>query len=898
MLVGRGPEQSRIRELLDNARRGHSGVLLLRGEPGIGKTALLRYAESCAADLTVARVVGVESESSLPFAGLSALVRPLGAYLPGVLPRQRAALEAALALGPPVHSDRLAVAAATLALLAAAADDRPLLVLVDDAHWLDHPSREAVLFAARRLGDEGIAMLLCSRVDEAAPLREEQLPAVTVPPLGPSAAIDLLADTSDLAPSVVKRLYEATAGNPLALLAAPSWLTDDERTGRVPLAEPVRVGSAEAAFGRLAATLPHETRRALLVACSDGSGRLGTVLCALDVLGLGGGALAPAERAGIIDLSSNRLTVRHPLVRSAIYHSADPAERRAAHAALAAAYVDQPDADRRAWHLARAAAGPDEAAAGALEDAGSRACRRQGYAVAVHALVRASELSPHGSDAVRRLLAAAQAADLAGQPDRVAALTAAVAGGTDDPKVAADLALLRGRATRDHDPAAAAAEMERAGAAVAAHDAARESRLLLEAAMAAERFRVARAAELAERAGAAARRAGLDDGLAKLAHARLLHQMGRPVDRSTAVVVPPLVDLEDARILLWIVASNPVPDRDQNALVDAVVVMARDRTALGLLPEALLARALNQFYLGDWQTAIADSHEAIGLALAVDRPSIACEAHGNLARLHAFRGDDDECRTHLAEYLRLARAVGMPEYEDFAGVYLGELALTRGNDARAIEHFASTSAARTISRARASLIEAHVRVGREDEAKQSLAELQRLVAAGGSRAGRLFVPRLQGMLAHSTQDATAAFQTAMLAAKDLDWPLETARTELLFGERLRRDRQRRDARPHLLHAAELFDRLGARPWADRAMAELSATGQRLRRSPETAAQLTPQELQLARIIADGATNREAAERLFVSPKTVEAHLGAIYRKLGLRSRTELAARLVRTGLPR
>ena len=258
--------------------------------------------------------------------------------------------------------------------------------------------------------------------------------------------------------------------------------------------------------------------------------------------------------------------------------------------------------------------------------------------------------------------------------------------------------------------------------------------------------------------------------------------------------------------------------------------MARERAALGLLPEALLIRATGLFYLGRWDAAVADNHEAIELARATDQPSVVCEANGNLARIHAFRGHDAVCRTHLAEYLRLARDAGMTEYEDFAGVYLGELALTRGEFADAIEHLAPTNAVQSISRARAGLIEAYVRVGRRADARESLADLARLVERSNSQPGRVFVARLRGLLAENTDDAITAFDAAIAAAGVLAWPLETARTELLFGERLRRDRRRREARIHLIRAVDLFARLGADPWAERARTELSASGQRVQRS--------------------------------------------------------------------
>jgi DNA-binding CsgD family transcriptional regulator len=872
--------------------------LLVRGEAGIGKTALLEFARASAVGVTVVEVRGVESESRLPFAALSALAGPLLRHLPALMKRQRQAMEAALALGPPVETDRLAIAAATLELLSVGAEENPLLLLIDDAHWVDEPSREAILFAGRRLRAEGVGLLMASRDSEPRSLAGEGIPELLLGPLSAEDATELiLIGHPDVGPSVADQIRRQTAGNPLALLVVPELLTNDERRGRVPLSDPLRIGSAEATFGRLAAGLPEPARLALLLVCADGSGQIRPVVLALTQFAVSAEALTPAESAGLITITGGSVALRHPLVRSAVYYGADPGERRHAHAALAAAY-EGVDADRWAWHLGGASTGPDEQIALALEAAAERASQRHGYAAAVEGLARAAELSPHSDAAVLRLLAAARAADLAGLPDRAKALADAAAARTDDPLLRADLALLRARAARDRDPESAMASVEQAATAVAPVDAVRESALLVEGALAALYVDSGRAADLADRAVEAGRRAGTDSSFVELVQARCLHAAGQPVERSSVVVVPAVDDLEQAKAVLWLVGSNPVVDRAQQAVVEMIVGKAREMAALGILPEAMLVRATYRFYLGDWAGATADNHEAIELALAVDRPAIASEAHGNLARLHAFSGEEDQCREALAESVRLARIHGLAEDEDFAGVYLGELALPQGDPEEAIRCIGPTHAARTISRARAGLIEAYALVGRADEAHRSLDVLEGLVESTASPSGRAFVPRLRGLLALHPDEAMAHFEQAVCAAESLGWPLETARTELLYGQRLRRDRRRRESRPHLMRAAALFERLGARPWAERARAELEATGERARpRKAPVLDQLTPQEIQLARIVAQGLSNREAAEHMFLSPKTVEAHLSTMYRKLGVRSRTELAARISQ-GAPR
>jgi DNA-binding CsgD family transcriptional regulator len=890
MLIGRALERDRLREFLDPSRL-QGCALLVRGEAGVGKSALLDHAKASASAMRVVEAVGVESESTLPFAALATIAAPLVDHLARLPERQRRALVGALALGPPADGDRLAVAAATFGLVTLAAEERPLLVVIDDAQWVDEPSREVLLFAARRLRHEPVRLLLASRDDEAASLAGVGVPELVVGPLSPEDSVRLLMGTSDVSPAVAAVIEAATGGNPLALLAVPATLTVDQRVGRAALEDPLPVGSALAVFGRLAQALPRAGQRALLVACADGSGRLSPLLSAFDHLRLPRDALDAAERAHLVRTIGDRITVRHPLTRSAVYHGADVAERRTAHRALAVAYEGR-DPDRYAWHLGRAAHGEDERAAAALEDAASRAARRQGYAAAVDAYSLAAGLSPRAGDRARRLVSAARAAELAGLPERMLALTREAAAVTEDVRVLADLALLVGRAERDRDPAVALAALDRAATSVADADPARESALLEEAAVAATRVDAELAVEFAARAVSAARRAGLGTAMLETSHARLLHFAGRPQAQSNVVVLPDVGDLEDARAALWVVAAHPVPDRSQQAVVEKVIALARDRGALGLLPEALVVAGGNEFYLGDWTTAVADDEEAIELAMAVGRPAVACEAYGNLARVNAFRGREARSREQLETYLRMTRSLGLLEDADFAGVYRGELALTRGEPDEAIRCLAPTRYARTISRAHAGLVEAYARVGRTGEARRSLDDLVRLVQETDSMSGRLFVARLEGLLASGSEEAFAWFEEAVRHADFLAWPLESARTELMFGERLRRDRRRREARPHLSRAVEIFDSLGAEPWAERARSELAATGERARpRTFRATEELTPQELQLARIVAQGASNREAAERLFVSRKTVEAHLGAIYRKLGLRSRTELAARL-------
>jgi len=419
VLVGREGERTRLDSLIARARRSESAALLVHGEPGIGKTRLLEHAAAGATDLQVLRARPLEAESELAFAGLSELLRPILQLLDRIPAPQKAALSGALALGPSVPGDRFAVAAATLSLLAAVAEKSPVLVVVDDAHWLDAPSREALLFAGRRLGSEGVLMLLGMRDREwisAAGLGTLELHGLSAG--GAAALVERTGTPVDVA--VRNRIVTETRGNPLAILEAVATLTDAELLGKVPITHPLAVGaSLERAFAQRLDGLPQDTQDALLIAAASDTGSAGEIARALTQAGLNPDALEPAEREGVITLGGERIEFRHPLVRSAAYHLHDPAERRAAHRALATAA----DAgERAAWHLAAASAGPDEKVAALLETSAVGAFARSAYAAAARAFQAAAVLSVGDNDRVRRTIGAGRALWLAGEGKRAAAL--------------------------------------------------------------------------------------------------------------------------------------------------------------------------------------------------------------------------------------------------------------------------------------------------------------------------------------------------------------------------------------------------------------------------------------------------------------------------------------------
>src|SRR5262245_27362616 len=454
MLVGRPGECARVDLLLEAARQGRSGALVLRGEPGIGKSALLRYAAERANEMRVLEMRGIESEPELPFAGLSDLFRPVLDRIDALPSTQAAALRGALALGPPTSGDRYAVYAATLGLLAEAAEETPLLALVDDAHWLDRESAEALLFATRRLDVEGVAVLFAAREGfgvrgrGSASFEGPGIEEVVLSGLDVESAAALLETRASRAPSreVARRLGELTAGNPLALLELAALLTEDQLSGRAPLVEPAPVGaSVERAFLRLADSLGGQARQALLVAAVGATAELESILAAAETLGVAAAAFEEAEAAGLISLEGASLAFRHPLIRSVVYSAASPSARRAAHRALAATLVDTRNADLRAWHLASAALGTDDEAADALERAAPSARARMGYAAAAAALEHAARLTGDEEVRARRLHAAGDAVLRAGRRDQAVRLLDAAAACSPAAPLRAEIDHTRGR---------------------------------------------------------------------------------------------------------------------------------------------------------------------------------------------------------------------------------------------------------------------------------------------------------------------------------------------------------------------------------------------------------------------------------------------------------------------
>ncbi len=902
MLLGREREREVLDRLLVEARAGLSGVLALVGEAGIGKSTLLDWAAARTEGMLLLRARGVQSETHIPFAGLFELLRPALGRLDRIPLPQASALEGALALRPAHAKDRFAVGAATLSLIAAYAEAAPVAVLVDDAQWLDGSSADALLFAARRLVADPVAVVVTVRADEPSLLDGADLPALELGGLDDEAAGSLLRrEAPELGEEAVARLRRETGGNPLALLELMG-----QGVPELPLDVPLPVVTSVAhVYLERARALPERTRDALVLAAATDRGDLSLLARAGEALGLGLEDLVPAEQDGLLAVGDGRVEFRHPLARSAIYGAADPAHRRAVHRALAAALVDA-ETDRRAWHLSLAVVGPDDDASAALEQAAFRARDRSAYEVASSAFERAARLAASETRRGALLFAAADVAWLAGLAARATALLDDAAESVVEPQEALRIEHLRGRIAIRQGPLRAGRAVlleatERAGRA----DPALAVLMLAEAAQAS--FYGADAAGMLECADRARAFAVADAGersafLAGMTYGMAL-VLGDEGDAGAAAIRAAVLVLEgsdelqaDPRLLVW-AAMGPIWLREADighGLVDRALSGARAASAVGVLPHLLAHISIEQAATDRWVEAQAGFDEAVRLSRETGQRIVLPFALSRLAWLEARLGREDACRSHAAEALSISRDLEVTLCEIWSLAALGELELALGNVEAALARFEEQQAAierQAIADADLSpapeRVELLLRLGRDGEAAAAAESFERAAEGKGQPWARARAARCRALLA--SEDAFAeAFETALaLHGRTLD-VFETARTELAFGGRLRRTGRRAEARPRLRRAIEVFEDLGAAPWAELARVELAATGETARRrEPSSLDALTPQELQVSLLLAAGRTTREAAAALFLSPKTIEYHLRNAYRKLSIHSRDEL-----------
>jgi DNA-binding CsgD family transcriptional regulator len=902
-LKGRRSECAVFETLLAGVRGGRSGVLVVRGEAGVGKTALLEYAVESASDVRVLRVVGVQSEMEVAFAALHQLCAPILDRRPRLPGPQRDALGTVFGLGVGPAPSRLLVGLALLSLLSEVAEERPLLCVVDDAQWLDTASAQAMAFTARRLLAEPVGVLFAAR-EPGDELRG--LPELEVGGLRNGDARALLGSVLrvPLDERVRDRIVAETGGNPLALLELPRGLSPAQLAGGFAVTSALSLSARiEESFLRQLESFPEDTQRLLLVAAAEPLGDPELLWHAAAQLGIAPGALVPARAAGLLEVGG-QVTFRHPLVRSAVYGAASLSERQGVHAALADATDPEVDPDRRVWHRAQAAAGPDEEVASELERSAGRAQARGGLAAAAAFLERAAELTLDPSRRAQRALAAAQAKHQVGAFDAALGLLATAEAGPLDELGLAQVDLVRAHIAfvegdgRNGPPLLlrAAKRLEPLDRSLA-----RETYL---AALTATLFtgrlnagvgvlEVAGAARSAPPAAEPPRATDLLlDGLAALTTEGYV--VGAPMLRRA---VSAFRDQEisaaerELRFLLLAggMAQNTWDDRSWDVLSARLIELARDAGALTVLPIGLGIRFLLELFAGEFAAAESLAEEAQALSEVMRRDFAPMHA----LLLAAWRGRQEETARLIEAFTKPVVAWGEGQWLTAThystavlcnGLGRFEEALVAAEQAREYPYELGLGYANFVM---GELVEAAARSGKPARAAETVERLSEMARATATD-WALGSEACARALVSDGETAEALYREAIERLGRTRIRVQLARAHLLYGEWLRRERRRLDAREQLRHAHKLFTEFGVQAFAERARVELEATGERVRkRTAETIDQLTPQELQIAQMARDGLSNPEIGARLFISRRTVKYHLQKVFAKLDIRSRREL-----------
>ena len=913
-LVGRTSEQAALGRLVEQARSGLSGVLVVRGEAGIGKTSLLDAVASSATGFDVVRLVGIESEMRLGFAALHQLLAPFFDDIDSLPPPQARALSAAFGISDDVLPDQFLVGLAALTLVSAvAATRRPLLIVIDDTQWLDQESADALGFLARRLHADPVCLLASVRDSNASRDLFEGLPLLNLSPLSETASVVLLdaAVRKPLANHVRARLLAEARGNPLALVEFGRELSPDQLAGVAPLPEPLAVDRRlELHFLRQVGALPASTQRFLLVAAAEPTGDASAIWRAGRELDFDESASLPAQAAELLEIGP-QIAFRHPLIRSAVYQGASHADRRRAHAALADASDAGGDADRRAWHRAAAAQSPDDEVAAELEEAAHRARQRGSCAASADLLARAAQLTHDSQQRGARLVNAASADVTAGNPARAKANLARALPDLHDPLLVARVRRLEaaiavfdsvqgvgiGADPREQmvdsvsmmlDAARAFEPLDVRLARDAAFDVIQMAIYFGDssAVSTVEAAQVARSFKLP--AGTAPHAADLGlDAIAELlaegySSAReMLHNALTAVQHDPEVRGLP----RHLARACWI-AFALSDDDAVHELGTACAETSREQGAFRVLPEGLDYLGVRELRVGSLRAAENYFTEVIGIHEVLRRqngPGEPCKL-----MVSAWRGREADVRAQAAELASQAPPLGIVAiWTDYAVMTL-ELGLGNYQAASSLARGAWNQDVMFGGLRAADAVEAHVRSGNRDAALAAVAHLTERAAGTQSGLDLGLLGRSQALLASDTT-AEDHFSDSIGRLEAHGAEVHLARSQLVYGEWLRRQKRRRDARAQLEAARDIFVAAGANGFAERARVELLATGARARkRVDETRLDLTPQESQISRLVAAGATNSEIGERLFISANTVDYHLRKVYRKLDIKTRYELA----------
>ncbi len=910
MLHGRDVELAQLAALIDGARHGTAGTVVVHGEPGVGKSALLAEALSRATEVRILRTQGLESESPLAFAALHRLLRPVLGLVERLPQPQAHAL--GVAFGQAVGTvEPFLVAVATLSMLTEAAEEQPLVCVVDDAHWLDAASTDALLFAARRLDADRVAMIFAARDTDDHAFTPDGVPALHVRGLDAPSVRALLAENAPVvvAAEVTERLLTETGGNPLALVELPGGLSSAQLEGTAPLPDQLLLTTGvERVFLDRSRRLTAAAQTLMLVAVADDTGRLGTLRRAADALGLSAAAFAEAERSGLLAVDEQTVTVRHPLVRSAVYQAATRLERRAVHRALADALGSLEDSDRATWHRAAAADGPDEQLATALDEAGARAERRGGYRAAADAHERAAALTADPITAARRRLAAARNAWASGQTTRASALLTAAREHADDPLLLADIDRLRGRIAVNVGSAADAHRIfTQAAEQVAAHEPVRALEMAVAAAVA-HSHGVDSGARLP--AGTIDVAVSPEDTPRTRCLKQLLVSTRHDIAGDRAAALSALLSaqstalgaadtMRDLDLLgnLGNAALHLGDDEAHRHFYSLMLSVARENGDGMAVLYALQRLSFGQYVGGHWGALRNSSEEAVALGLSVGQMAPTAAPRAWLTLLAALEGrpDYDERLATLQDLVAAHPPVGIfaQPVEDLTRWAKGARSLLDGDATGALHQFRQMQLPALRLMSAQDRIDAAVRSDDHSHALAWVADLDAFVAgtrlpwaqaaAAYGRALSCEVDSLDG-----ASRAAELFETSLAHHGLAGRPYDRARVELTYGEFLRRNQRRVDARRHLRTSLDMFEDLHADPLAERARQELRASGETARkRDPSTALNLTPMELKVAELVSRGLSNKDVAAQCWISPRTVAFHLRNVFTKTGVTSRGEL-----------